>query len=65
MLKLVRGLAGGTVLTGALTACGSGGAGDGGAAGAAGDTGGGQDEAQVVVTEDMIRTALISKATAP
>ncbi|MFF8386480.1 hypothetical protein [Streptomyces kanasensis] len=41
-----------------------GGAGDGGAAGAAGGTGGGQDEAQVVVTGDIIRTALISKTAA-
>ncbi|MFF4323272.1 hypothetical protein [Streptomyces sp. NPDC001568] len=48
----------------ALTACGSEGDDGAGAAGGAGETGG-KTKAPVVVTEDMIRTALISKAAAP
>ncbi|MEU7606545.1 hypothetical protein [Streptomyces sp. NPDC041003] len=48
----------------ALTACGSNGDAEAGAAGGAGEAGG-KAKAPVVVTEDMIRTALISKAAAP
>lgn len=58
MLKALRGIAAGTAMVAALTACGSGGG------GATGSTGG-QAKAPIVFAPDQVRTALVSKAGAP
>ncbi|MFE9845250.1 hypothetical protein [Streptomyces goshikiensis] len=64
VFRTVRGLAGGAALIVALAACGSNGDDGASAVGGAGAAGG-KSKAAVVVTEDMIRTALISKTAAP
>ncbi|MFF4795368.1 hypothetical protein ACFY2M_37885 [Streptomyces sp. NPDC001276] len=59
VLKALRGIAAGTAMAAALTACGS--SGGGSATGATG----GQPTAPIVFAPDQIRTALVSKAGAP
>ncbi|CAM5466689.1 Lipoprotein OS=Streptomyces rimosus subsp. rimosus (strain ATCC / DSM 40260 / JCM 4667 / NRRL 2234) OX=1265868 GN=SRIM_026285 PE=4 SV=1 [Streptomyces rimosus subsp. rimosus] len=65
MFRSVRGIVTGAVLAASLAACGSGG-GSGGDTGNGADQGGGdQQKAPLVLAADQVRTALVSKSSAP
>lgn len=61
MFRPVRGIAAGAVLAASLTACGGSGSGGGGTD----PVGGGQSKAPLVLAADQVRTALVSKSSAP
>ncbi|MEU2789449.1 hypothetical protein [Streptomyces sp. NPDC007100] len=62
MYKSVRGIAAGALLAATLTACGSG---SGDTGGNAGTSGGEKPKAPLVLAADQVRTALVSKSSAP